>query len=191
MPRGQQLLYALRMQEGPLGGSARRDPGDSAVIPRGGAPFGPRHMEPQVFVSRAAASSGKTQESECLSSSETLDFGPALTELEGPGPRFFDEAPRPPGDSGATYRSRRAAGAAQTRIRSPTRRSRGAARPSGIARPGLGANAPRVAARGVPGPQKIVRVWGGRGRGAAPKSQQSHPLAGLRVCAAGPGGARR
>lgn len=38
-----------------------RDPGDSAVIPRGGAPFGPRHMEPQVFVSRAAAPSGKTR----------------------------------------------------------------------------------------------------------------------------------
>lgn len=93
------------MQEGPLGGSARRDPGDSAVTPRGGAPFGPRHTEPQVLVSRVAAPPGKTQEPECLSSSETLDFGPALTELEGPGPRFSDEAPRPPEGSDATYRS--------------------------------------------------------------------------------------
>lgn len=108
------------------------------------------------FVSRASASPGKkTQEPECLSSSETFDFGSALLELEGPGLRFPDEAPRPPGGSGATYRSRRAAGAAQTWAGSPPRHSRGAARPSGIARPRLGANAPRAAVRRVPGHRRL------------------------------------
>lgn len=76
----------------------------------------------------------------------------------GPGPRFPDEAPRPPRDSGATYRSRRAAGAAQTRAGSPAWRSTGAARPSGIASPGLCESAPRVATRGVPGHRGPARL---------------------------------
>lgn len=86
----------------------------------------------------------------------------------GPGPRFPDEAPRPPGGSDATYRSRCAAGAAQTRAESPARRSTGAARPSGIARPGLSESAPRVATRGVPGHGRPCASGGKRGarRGA-------------------------
>lgn len=109
----------------------------------------------------------------------------------GPGPRFPDEAPRPPGGSDATYRSRCAAGAAQTRAGSPARRSTGAARPSGIARPGLSESAPRVATRGVPGHRRPCASREKGGRGAEPKPQQSHPQAGLRVCATGSRGVRR
>lgn len=87
------------------------------------------------------------------------------------GRDFPDEAPRPPGGSGATYRSRQAAGAAQTRVGSPARRSRGEARPSGIARLGLGANAPRAAARGVPGHRRLCAS--GEEGGAAPSPSHS------------------
>lgn len=88
-------------------------------------------------------------------------------------------------------RSRRAAGAAQMRAGSPAWRSTGTARPSGIARPGLCESAPCVATRGVPDHRGPARLGRKGGNSAEPKPQQSHPQAGLRVCAAGPRGARR
>lgn len=68
---------------------------------RSRAPSGRHHNEPQVFVTLAAAAPpGKTQGLECLFSSETFAFAHGLTELSGPGSRFPDEAPRPPGGLG-------------------------------------------------------------------------------------------
>lgn len=100
-----------------MGASALLDPGGFGCVPRGPgylwtlgrlrleaprghAPSGRHHNEPQVFVTRAEAPPGKTQELECLFSSETFDFAQGLTELSGPGPRFPDETPRPPGGLG-------------------------------------------------------------------------------------------
>lgn len=191
-----------------MGSSALLDPGGFGCVPRGPgylwtlgrlrleaprgrAPSGRHHNEPQVFVTRAEAPPGKTQELECLFSSETFDFAQGLTELSGPGRGSPTRRRALPEGSGATYRSRRAAGAAQTRAGSPARRSTGLARPSGIARPGLSESAPRVATRGVPDHRRPCASGEKRGRGAEHKPQQNHPQAGPRVCAVGPRGARR
>lgn len=88
----------------------------------------------------------------------------------GPGPRFPDEAPRPPRGSDATYRSRCAASAAQTRAGSPARRSTGAARPSGIARPGLSETRPASPPAGSRATEDRARL--GKG-GAAPSPSHS------------------
>lgn len=81
------------MKKSPMRASALLDPGgfgcvprDSGYLwtlgrlrleaPRGRAPSGRHHNEPQVFVKRAEAPPGKTQELEYLFSSETFRFRP-------------------------------------------------------------------------------------------------------------------
>lgn len=170
-------------------------PVDIREAQAGGAPRPcTKRPPPQRTTGLCDACRGTSREDpglECLFSSETFDFAQGLTELSGPGRGSPTRRRALPEGSGATYRSRRAAGAAQTRAGSPARRSTGLARPSGIARPGLSESALRVATRGVPDHRRPCASGEKRGRGAEHKPQQNHPQAGPRVCAVGPRGARR